>query len=226
MNKLIIVIGDEEIVFIIRCSLIKDVFEIKSATDGASGLRMVKEDIPDLIILNQILPDLDGFEVCKEIRMDPRTAHIPLIILTDKKEEPNVILGLEMGADDFIIKPFSSRELLARVKAVLRRANRKRDTTAKLHYKTLVVDTEACTVKAGDSEVELTYKEFSLLVCLIKNKGLVMQRQSILESVWGLHGEIATRTVDNHILNLRKKIPILAESIVTIKQFGYKLKNE
>lgn len=223
---IVIIEDDEEILFVIRFSLAREGFNIKSANNGVSGLSMVKEEIPDLVILNQILPDLDGLEVCKEIRKDPRTAHIPIVMLTDKKDEHDGILGLELGADDFIIRPFSARELLAKVKAVIRRAGQKKDICAKLIYKSILVDTAACTVKDGDREIGLTPKEYMLLIFLVRNKGHVMSRKVILESVWGLSGPIITRTVDNHIRNLTKKIPILTESIVTVKQFGYKLKDE
>lgn len=227
MDKRIIVIEDEErIVTMIATSIGKEGFSVKSAHNGVLGLRMVKDEVPDLVILDLMLPELDGFEVCKNIRMDRRTASIPIIILTAKAEEYDRILGLELGADDYITKPFSPRELLARVRAVLRRADRKKDTSVKLLYKGLMVDTGACVVKDGEREIELTHKEFGLLVCLIRNKGHVMSRQMILDSVWGLPASITTRTVDVHIRNLREKIPVLMNSIVTVKQFGYKLRDE
>lgn len=227
MDKRIIVIEDEEkIITMIMSSLGKEGFLVNSAHDGITGLRMVKEEIPDLIILDLMLPGLDGFEICKNIRMDPRVASTPIIILTAKAEEYDRILGLEFGADDYVTKPFSPRELLARVKAVLRRTNRKKDASVKFFYKGLMVDTEACVVKVGEREIELTPKEFGLLVCLLRNKGHVMSRQMILDSVWGLPASITTRTVDVHIRNLREKIPVLSNSIATIKQFGYKLKDD
>lgn len=224
-HLVIIIGGDEEIVFLIRFSLASEEFNIKIAQNGVSGLGMVKDEIPDLIILHRTLPDIDGLEICKEIRMDPRTAHIPIIIVTEKIKESNGILGLECGADDFIIRPFSSRDLLAKARAILRRVSQKKDIS-KLIYKSILIDTAAYEVRDGDSEVVLTAKEYMLLVFLVRNRGHVMSRRVILESVWGLTGPVTTRTVDNHIRNLRKKIPILAESIVTIKQFGYKLKEE
>lgn len=227
MDKRIVVIEDEEkIVTIIITSLEREGFIVKSAHDGMSGLRMVREEAPDLVILDLMLPGLDGFEICKNIRMDPRMASTPVIILTAKTEECDRVLGLELGADDYVTKPFSPRELVARVKAVLRRTTWKKNTGAKFYYKGLLVDTEACVVKDGEKEVELTPKEFGLLVCLLRNKGHVMSRQMILDSVWGLPASITTRTVDVHIRNLREKIPSLSNLIVTVKQFGYKLKDE
>ena len=227
MDKRIIVIEDEEkIATMIISSLEREGFSIKSAHDGISGLRMVKAETPDLVMLDLMLPGLDGFEICKNIRMDPRTASIPIIIITAKVEEYDRVLGLELGADDYVTKPFSPRELVARVKAVLRRSNRKTDVGVKLFYKGLMVDTDACVVKDGEREVELTPKEFGLLTYLIRNKGHVMSRQMILDSVWGLPAAITTRTVDVHIRNLREKIPFLSASLVTVKQFGYKLKDE
>ena len=222
-KRIVVVEDDEKIVTMIMTSLGREGFNIKSASDGISGLNMVKKEIPDLLILDLMLPGLDGFDVCREIRMDRRTAQIPIIILTCKSEEIDRILGLELGADDYITKPFSPRELMARVKAVLRRLDQSTEIPARLSYKNITIDTAACTVKDGEREVELTPMEFRLLTHLIRNKGRVLTRQVILVSVWGLPGDITTRTVDTHILSLRKKMPVLAESILTVKQFGYKL---
>ncbi len=227
MGKRIVVVEDEEkVISIIRAVLSREGFYIKSAPDGISGLKLIREEIPDLLILDLMLPGLDGFDVCREIRMDPRTAQIPIIILTCKSEELDRVLGLELGADDYITKPFSPRELLARVKAVLRRTGRSKEIPATLSYKNITIDTAACTVKDREREVELTPKEFGLLTHLVRNKGRVLSRQVILDAIWGLPGDITTRTVDTHILGLRKKMPVLAESILTVKQFGYKLKEE
>ncbi|MEK7279687.1 MAG: response regulator transcription factor [Nitrospirota bacterium] len=227
MGKRIVVVEDEEkVVSLIRAVLSREGFDIKSAPDGISGLTLVQEEIPDLLILDLMLPSLDGFEICREIRMDPRTAQIPVIILTCKSEELDKVLGLELGADDFITKPFSPRELLARVKAVLRRTGQNKEIHVRLFYKNLIIDTSAYTVKDGERDVELTPKEFGLLAHLVRNKGRVLTRHAILGSVWGLPGDITTRTVDTHIRGLRKKMPVLAESILTVKQFGYKLKDE
>ncbi len=227
MGKRIVIVEDEEkVVSLIRAVLSREGFDIKSAPDGISGLTLVQEEIPDLLILDLMLPSLDGFEICREIRMDPRTAQIPVIILTCKSEELDKVLGLELGADDFITKPFSPRELLARVKAVLRRTGQNKEVHARLFYKNLIIDISAYTVKDGERDVELTPKEFGLFAYLVRNKGRVLTRQVILGSVWGLPGDITTRTVDTHIRGLRKKMPVLAESILTVKQFGYKLKDE
>lgn len=224
MNELIVLIeNNEETIFIIRYSLIKEGFIIKSTPDGISGLRMVREEIPDLVILNQILLDISGLEVCREIRRDHRTAHIPLIIITTKAKGLDGILGLECGADDYITEPFLSREIRLKVKRLLKKIHQRKDARCKLLYKNLVVDTAACKVTEGEKEVKLTPKEFRLLDYLIRNKGNVISREVILDSVWGPSEFVTTRTVDTHIWNLRKKISILADSITTVKQFGYKL---
>ncbi len=225
-KRIVVVEDDEKVVSIIRAVLCKEGIDIKSAPDGITGLTLVQEEIPDLLILDLMLPSLDGFEICRKIRMDPRTAQIPVVILTCKSEEIDKILGLELGADDFITKPFSPRELLSRVKAVLRRTGQSNEIHARLFYKNITIDISACTVKDGKRAVELTPKEFGLLAHLVRNKGRVLTRRVILGSVWGLRGDITTRTVDTHIRGLRKKMPVLAESILTIKQFGYKLKDE
>lgn len=228
MDNLIVIISyEEKTVFLVRFSLVGEGFNIKSAPDGISGLKMIKEDIPEMVILDQVLPDLDGYEVCKEIRKDPRTSHIPIIIIIDKEEDKyNGILALEIGADNFIVKPFSSREILGKVKALLRLTSRMKNAKAIFLYKGILVDTFACIVKDRDREVELTAKEFGLLVSLLRDKGNVLTRKAILRDVWGLSRSITPRTVDNHISNLRKKIPALGELIITVKQFGYKLKDE
>ncbi len=226
-NSIVIIENDKGVVFLIRFSLVGEGFNIISVPDGISGLRMVKEEIPDLVIINHILPDCDGLEVCKEIRKDPKTNHIPVIILTVKNEnEYDGILALELGADDYILKPFSSREVLAKVKALLRRTNQKKAVTSKFFYKDISIDTLACIVKDQKRVVELTPKEFGLLVSFIRNKGQVMSRRTILDCVWGLSKRITPRTVDNHVRNLRKKIPVLEDSIITVKKFGYKLEEE
>lgn len=229
MNKLIIVIeNNEETIFVIRYSLIKEGFTVKSAPDGISGLRIIREEIPDLVILNQILPDINGMEVCREIRLDHSIAHIPVIILTRKAKGPDGMLGLEQEADDYIVEPFSSREIRAKVKRLLKQIHQRKDIRSKLFYKNIVMDTAACTLKEGEKAIKLTPKEFKLLDYLIRNKGNVVSREVILDSIWNIADDefVTTRTVDTHIWNLRKKIPILANSIVTVKQFGYKLEED
>jgi DNA-binding response OmpR family regulator len=173
-----------------------------------------------------MLPEMDGLEVCKRLRADPKTSVLPIIMLTAKGEESDKIVGLELGADDYVTKPFSPKELVARVKALLRRSERREEEALSYRYGPLSVDVTRHEVRASGKEIQLTAKEFSLLLQLLKNKGRVLTREILLDTVWGYDSDVTTRTVDVHIRRLREKIPLLGEAIVTVKSYGYKLKDE
>jgi DNA-binding response OmpR family regulator len=185
----------------------------------------VKESAPDLILLDLMLPGMDGLLVCQSLRSDPATAFIPIIMLTARAEEAERITGLELGADDYVTKPFSPRELTARVAALLRRVHRPPPgaPAATLTYGPLTIDVERHTVEMDGTEVRLTAKEFLLLHYLVEHCGRVLSRDLLLTDVWGYQYTGGTRTVDVHIRRLREKLPFLGEAIVTIKQFGYRL---
>jgi two-component system, OmpR family, alkaline phosphatase synthesis response regulator PhoP len=186
---------------------------------------LVVEDDPDianLVLLDLMLPGLDGLEVCRLLRGDPRTAAVPVIMLTARGEESDRIVGLELGADDYITKPFSPRELVARVRALLRRAHRAAPQ-ASLTYGPLAMDVERHLVTVNGDAVRLTAKEFLLLRYLLEHRGRVLSRDLLLSDVWGYSYTGGTRTVDVHVRRLREKLPLLAEGLETIKQFGYKL---
>jgi DNA-binding response OmpR family regulator len=173
-----------------------------------------------------MLPGMDGLMVCQALRSDPATSAIPIIMLTARGEESERISGLELGADDYMTKPFSPRELAARVAALLRRAKRPATTpSARLEYGPLVIDSDRHRVDVDGVEVKLTAKEFLLLQYLIEHRGRVLSRDVLLTDVWGYQYTGGTRTVDVHIRRLREKLPFLAEAIVTIKQFGYRLED-
>jgi len=178
---------------------------------------------PDLIILDLMLPGLDGMMVCQALRHDARTAAIPVVMLTAKGEESDRIRGLELGADDYVVKPFSPKELVARVSALLRRLERPKTPPRVLRYGPITIDLERHHVQIGDREVRLTAKEFLLLQYLIEHQGRVLSRDLLLTDVWGYQYTGGTRTVDVHVRRLREKVPLLATAIATIKQFGYKL---
>jgi DNA-binding response OmpR family regulator len=192
-------------------------------TNGRHVVPRVKREPPDVILLDVMMPGMDGLEVCRALRADPETASVPVIMLTAKGEESDRIVGLELGADDYITKPFSPNEVIARVRALLRRAHRPAKTDHRIVYGPLSIDVERHVVKAHGDEVKLTAKEFLLLQYLMEHRGRVLSRDLLLSDVWDYSYTGGTRTVDVHVRRLREKVPFLADAIVTVKQFGYKL---
>jgi two-component system alkaline phosphatase synthesis response regulator PhoP len=226
MRKNILVVEDEkDIIEVLRYYLEKDNYRVHVAEDGFTAIEIAEKVVPNLIILDLMLPRLDGTEVCKRLKADERLREIPIIMLTAKAEEADKVRGLETGADDYVTKPFSAKELMARVKAHIRR--REGSLPEKqFEYGGLSMDTVKHEVRWTGTEVELTAKEFELLLYMLENKGRVLTRDMILNHVWGYNYFGSTRTVDVHITRLRQKIPFLSEAISTIKSFGYKLKEQ
>ena len=226
MRKNILVVEDEsDIIEVLRYYLEKENYRVHIARDGFQALEIGEKVVPNLVILDLMLPRLDGIEVCKRLKGDERLRDIPIIMLTAKAEEADKIKGLETGADDYVTKPFSAKELMARVKAHIRR----RDGSIpekQFSYGGLTVDTVKHEVRLNTSEIELTAKEFELLLYMLENKGRVLTRDMILNHVWGYNYFGSTRTVDVHITRIRQKIPLLSDAISTIKSFGYKLKEQ
>jgi DNA-binding response OmpR family regulator len=183
----------------------------------------VKSDRPDLIILDLMLPGMDGLLVCQTLRKDPATAAIPIIMLTARGEEADRIKGFELGADDYVVKPFSPKELVARVTALLRRVERPASPSQHLAHGPVTMDLERHEVRVDGEEIRLTAKEFLLLQYLIEHRGRLLSRDLLLTDVWGYQYTGGTRTVDVHVRRLREKIPLLSSAITTIKQFGYRL---
>jgi len=192
---------------------------------GNGVLAHVKATPPDIILLDLMLPGMDGLLVCQHLRHDPATAAIPVIMLTARGEESDRIRGLELGADDYVVKPFSPKEVTARVAALLRRVERPQASSSVLRYGPVTMDLERHDVRVADVEVRLTAKEFLLLQYLIEHRGRVLSRDLLLTDVWGYQYTGGTRTVDVHVRRLREKLPLLAEAITTIKQFGYRLED-
>ncbi len=223
--KILIIEDERDIQDLIRHYLEKDGFRTRTASDGVAGLAAARQEHPDLIVLDLMLPGLDGLELCKKLRADPATALIPVIMLTAKAEESDKIVGLELGADDYLTKPFSPKELVARIKALLRRADRREADPQPYTYGTLSLDTIRHEVKVGEQEVSLTAKEFGLLEQLLRNRGRVLTRDVLLNTVWGYDYHGTTRTVDVHIRRLKQKAPLLNEAIVSVKSLGYKLRD-
>ena len=195
------------------------------AATGTEGLRMARAAPPEAIMLDLMLPGIDGLHVCQALRGEPATAAIPIIMLTARGEESDRIRGLELGADDYVTKPFSPRELVARVSALLRRIQRPAAAGKVLRYGPLTIDIDKHTIRAGSDDMRLTAKEFLLLQYLIEHRGRVLSRDLLLTDVWSYQYPGGTRTVDVHIRRLREKIPFLGSAITTVKQFGYKLED-
>ena len=226
-NKKILIVEDEQdILQLVKHYLEKDGFRPITAMSGLDALKKVKEDKPDLVVLDLMLPEMDGLEVCKRLRSVPDTAMLPILMLTAKAEESDTIVGLELGADDYVTKPFSPKALVARVKALLRRVERIPDGGLDLHrYGTLTMNLARHEVSLGTQEVPLTAKEFGLLEHLLRHRGRVLTREVLLNAVWGYDYYGTTRTVDVHIRRLKQKLPFLEEAIVSVKSLGYKLKD-
>jgi len=193
---------------------------------GSDALAYAKTRPVDLAVLDIMLPGLSGLELCRVLRSDPATAHLPIIMVTARAEESDRIMGLDLGADDYLPKPFSPNELVARVRALLRRARRGEPDDAVLTYGTLTMDLSRHTVVLDGHEVKLTAKEFMLLEYLLRHRGRVLSRDLLLGDVWGYKYTGGTRTVDVHVRRLREKLPVLVDALMTVKQFGYKLVEE
>jgi DNA-binding response OmpR family regulator len=226
MRKNILIVEDEkDIIEVLRYYLEKENYRVHVAQDGFQALELASKIIPNLILLDLMLPRLDGIETCRRLKADERLRDIPVIMVTAKAEEADKIKGLEIGADDYVTKPFSAKELVARVKAHLRRREGSIPEKS-FQYGSLSVDTVKHEIRLNGGEIDLTAKEFELLLYMLENKGRVLTRDMILNHVWGYDYFGSTRTVDVHVTRLRQKIPLLTDAISTIKSFGYKLKEQ
>jgi len=223
MGRILVAEDDPDIASLLSLYLQKAGYETSVVSSGRDVLPHVRKDPPALLLLDVMLPGLDGLEVCRMLRADVNTAAVPIIMLTAKAEESDRIVGLELGADDYITKPFSPNEVVARIRALLRRAHRAGSSENRLTYGALAVDLDRHVVKVDGHEVRLTAKEFLLLQYLMQHRGRVLSRDLLLSDVWGYSYTGGTRTVDVHVRRLREKVPLLADAVVTVKQFGYKL---
>ena len=223
-KKILIVDDEDHIRELLKFNLEKNGYVVYMANDGLNGLKLAREKQVDLILLDLMLPGMDGFEVCKEIRRDNIISNVPIIMLTAKSEEIDKILGLELGADDYITKPFSIRELSARIKALLRRSNVKYDNEI-LRFGNITLNLQTREVLKHGKKLDFTLKEFEVLKLLIQNKGKILTREILLDKIWGYDYYGETRTLDVHIRHLRKKIgDDDAKYIETIRGVGYKIK--
>jgi DNA-binding response OmpR family regulator len=218
-----IVEDSPEIAELIRHYLTRAGYDTATFASGRDALISARKTAPDLVVLDIMLPGMDGLQVCQALRAEPTTSAVPILMLTAKGEEADRVKGLELGADDYVTKPFSPKELVARVAALLRRTERTQAPATLLHYGPLAVNLDRHEVRIGADEVKLTAKEFLLLQYLLEHRGRVLSRDRLLTDVWGYQYTGGTRTVDVHVRRLREKVPLLVTSLETVKQFGYKL---
>lgn len=220
---MLIIEDEKDLAELIAFNLEQEGYKTVVALDGAAGLEVAASALPDLILLDLMLPGMMGTNVCKALKKNERTAGIPIIMLTAKGEEIDRVVGFEVGADDYVVKPFSTRELLLRVKAVLRRTATEPVAGKMLRVGPLSIDTERHLVHAGKEEVILTTTEFKLLLKLAERLGRLQTRELLLQEVWGYNYVGDTRTVDTHITRLRTKLGEAGDLIKTIRGFGYKM---
>jgi DNA-binding response OmpR family regulator len=223
MNRVLIVEDDRDIADLIRHYLVKAGYGAEVLTSGADAVKAVHETRPDAVILDLMLPGTHGLDICRALRAEASTATIPILIVTAKAEERDRVAGLELGADDYISKPFSPKELVARVGAVLRRSTRTAPGSGPVSHGPITLDREHHVVSEAGRQVHLTAKEFLLLEYFLLHRGRVLSRDRLLSDVWSYQYTGGTRTVDVHVRRLREKLPTLASALVTVKQFGYKL---
>ena len=222
-RTLLVVEDEKDIRDLLRFHLEQEGYTVREAESGEDALKRAEAERPALVLLDLMLPGADGLEVCRRLRAGAGATQVPIIMLTAKAAEVDRVLGLEIGADDYITKPFSPNEVVARVRALLRRAHRVAPADSRLSYGSLTVDVDRHLVKIAGEDVKLTAKEFLLLQYLMQHRGRVLSRDLLLSDVWSYSYTGGTRTVDVHVRRLREKVPMLADAIVTVKQFGYKL---
>lgn len=221
MAECILVIEDEsDVLELVVYNLKKAGYQTLSARDGALGLQKTRDELPSLVVLDLMLPGMEGTAVCRQLKADPKTASIPVIMLSAKAEEIDRIVGLELGADDYVTKPFSPRELILRIKNLLSRGRVLPAEVIKAGDVTVDLAKHQATVKG--EPVELTATEFKLLATLLERRGRVQTRDTLLTDVWGYEGDVDTRTVDTHMRRLREKLGKAAETIETVRGVGYR----
>jgi two-component system, OmpR family, alkaline phosphatase synthesis response regulator PhoP len=221
--KILVAEDDRDIADLIAHYLHKQGWKVHLVSAGDEVLAYAKRHSVDLVVLDLMLPGLSGLEVCRALRGEKATEAIPIIMVTARADETDRILGLDIGADDYLPKPFSPNELVARVRALLRRAKRSDSSAETLTFGPIVMDLSRHTVEDAGRDVKLTAKEFLLLQYLLEHRGRVLSRDLLLGDVWGYRYTGGTRTVDVHVRRLREKLPALVDALVTVKQFGYKL---
>jgi two-component system phosphate regulon response regulator PhoB len=224
MNPKILVADDEpDVLALVATNLRAAGFDVLQVQDGPSALAAVREQAPSLLILDLMLPGMSGLEICRALKADPATATLPILMLTAKAEEVDRIVGLELGAEDYVTKPFSPRELVLRVKNVLKRNAKTESDNDRLSLGCIVVDRLRLQVTVNGTPVDFTATELKLLTLLMERRGRVQSREVLLNDVWGYESVIDTRTVDTHIRRLREKLREAADCIETVRGFGYRI---
>src|SRR5258707_5213667 len=220
-RKILVVEDESEVAGLLTLKFRKAGFKISTAADGASGLQKAREDRPDFIVLDLMLPKLSGLEVCRILKSDTATSHTPILMLTARAEEIDRIVGLEFGADDYVTKPFSPREVVLRIRAIFRRGEKADES---LSAGPISIDPARHEVRVNGKQVHLTSLEFKLLRALMQRRGRVQERDRLLNDVWGYESVIDTRTVDTHVRRLREKLGKAGDAVETVRGFGYRLR--
>jgi len=225
MPKSVLIIDDEvDLRNLLEYNLRKEGYKVMTAQDGRTGIDQTLRERPDLIVLDIMMPIIDGLEVCKTLRNNSKTANIPILMLTAKAEETDKVIGLEIGADDYMVKPFGIRELLARIKALLRRKGREEIISEIIRIGDLTIDSGKRKVSLNSRIVDLTTTEFNILVTLSTRNGRVMERDKLLDEAFGQDSVVLDRTVDVHIASLRRKLGNASHIIETVRGIGYRIK--
>ena len=225
-TRILIVEDDKHISKLVKYNLEKTGFDCVVTITGEEALDVLDRESIDLIILDIMLPKMDGFETCKRIKQDKKLSHIPIVMLTAKGEEVDKVVGFELGADDYVVKPFSPRELVLRVKAILKRGKPQEEVKDILSADRLTVDIPRHKVTVDKKEIILTQIEFKLLVTLMQRRGRVQSRDTLLEDVWDIAADVTTRTIDTHIKRLRQKLGKVGKLIQTVRGLGYRFSEE
>jgi two-component system, OmpR family, phosphate regulon response regulator PhoB len=222
MATILVIEDEKDLQKVLDYNLRQAGYKVWTASRGRDGLRLAREHHPDLILLDLMLPDIPGTDVCRALRAAPETAGVRILMLTARGEEIDRVLGFELGADDYVVKPFSVRELLLRIQAVLRRGRPEAPASAIVRFGALRLDREAHRTWVQDEEVELTALEFRLLLTLHDRRNRVLTREKLLDDVWGIDADVTTRTVDTHVKRLREKLGIAGHYLETVRGVGYR----
>jgi len=225
-EKILVVDDDPDILNLLQYNLEKEGLKVITASDGQTALQLIPSEMPQLIILDLMLPEVDGLDVCRQIRRNEATSATPIIMLTAKGEEIDRVVGFELGADDYIAKPFSPRELVLRVKAILKRSSLRGEPAKKISVSDLLIDLDRHQVWIAGKEITLTHTEFNLLRTLASRRGRVQTRDRLLADVWNYELDVDSRTVDTHIKRLRSKLGKMGEAIETVRGLGYRFREE
>jgi DNA-binding response OmpR family regulator len=225
-SRILVVDDEPDLVELVRHHLVREHYDVVTAGDGETGLAEARRKVPDLVVLDLMLPGIDGLEVCRRLRQDPRTEHIPIVMLTAKGEESDVVIGLSQGADDYVRKPFGVKELIARIAARLRATDAKGtgDTQKVVRFGDLVIDSVKHEVKIASELIKLTVTEFKLLRHLVMNRGRAYTRNELLNAILGEDVIVIDRNIDVHVATLRKKLGTYGTHILTIRGLGYKFR--